>query len=59
MSPSCGAMLVAQRSLQDGEASPASGIGLTPGAFDMAGLVRGSTERVATIGEGEATPGDT
>jgi hypothetical protein len=41
-------MLVARRSPRDGEASSASGIGLTPGAFDMAGLVRGSTERVAT-----------
>src|SRR6266540_646782 len=41
-------MLVAKRSPQDGEASSASGIGLTPVAFDMAGLVRGRTERVAT-----------
>jgi hypothetical protein len=40
------------------EASSASGIGLTPGAFDMAGLVRGSTERVATRTPtfGHATP---
>lgn len=51
-------MLVAQRWPQDGEAeaSSASGIGLTPGVFDMAGLVRGSNKRVATIGVAEATP---